>query len=184
MCHASPRLFRFGRSTHRGLFFLFSADGTGIPQFRWLRRPGHLQLHDGILTIALQPAAQQKNNATRFWLLKYFVAGLLNQIFSRGTWFKIKLGYKMSTLGFQWLSLVFSFWCGFERHRFFEVFVLHFGTWLQAWPRLRVLPPCRRDEASERPAAQNTAWCAEGSHLGPAAAIGCGKARTTGDLVN
>lgn len=150
------------------------ADGRGIQQFRWIQRTLHLQLHDGILAIALQPATQ----------LKKLKRHAFNQMFSRkGTW--------LSWLGLQdvniRISMVFDgflilMWLWLAP--IFEVFVLRLGIWLQARRRLRVLPPRDPREASERPAAQGTAWCAEGSHLGPAAALGCGKARAAGDLAD
>ena len=93
----SPGLFWFGNFTHRVLSLPLKADGTGIQQFGWIGRTRYLQLHERILTIALQPATQPKNiQRPRFWHLTFtfclFIAGLFYKIFSRErTWFQIRL---------------------------------------------------------------------------------------------
>ena len=72
----------------------------------------------------------------------------------------------------------------FDRHRFFEVFVLQFGIGLRTWRRLCVLPPRGpgEEDSSKSSAAQEKARCAEGAHFWPATAIGCGNARASRDL--
>ena len=176
----SPGLFWFGSFTHRVLSLPLKADGTGIQQFGWIGRTRYSRLPCN------QPHSPKiySDHAFDIWhLLFVFLLPAYFIRFSVGREPGFRLGLQNVNIRISMVFyMVFSFWYGFDWHRFFEVFVLHLGIWLQAWRRLRVLPPRRRDEASERPAAQGTAWGAEGAHLGPAAANGCGEARTAGDL--